>query len=259
MSDNQGISTNTVIAGGVIAVLLMVCAGGGMSLATVLVLSLFAGGDSGSSKPVRYEPLTIGVQEGDEEIHHTRTAPLILQGEVSGPPTTRGAFEREQCGDIVDGGPVEGPDCVTQEIRCDQQIISHTLGGVDRYDTKFYEKNFCWPATIDHDGGDERVFKLVMPAGEWRAWVDLHSPCADLDIMAMRYDKGRGECPQMGNVINQCEMAPVDGPASERIELTSQTRGGKEAVWYVVVEGKDGEEGPFSLYVQCARGLGGAL
>ena len=77
--------------------------------------------------------------------------------------------------------------------------------------------------------------------------------------MAMRYDKGRGECPQMGNVINQCEMAPVDGPASERIELTSQTRGGKEAVWYVVVEGKDGEEGPFSLYVQCARGLGGAL
>ncbi|MEZ4323538.1 MAG: hypothetical protein R3F61_39100 [Myxococcota bacterium] len=259
MSDNGGISTNTIIAGGVALILVMMCAGGGMSLLTVGVLSLFSGGAQTSGPTgVRYEPLTLGVQPNDNEVDHRREQPLILPGAVSGPPTTQGAFSYEQCGDIVDGGEVRGPDCITDEIHCDQQIIGHTIGGVDLYDTRFYEKKFCWPGTMDHDSGNERVYRLVMPPGEWRAWVDLHTPCADLDVAGIRFDHGNA-CPTIDSTINQCEMKPSKNTSSERIELTSQTGPGQNAVWYIVVEGKEDAEGPFSLYVQCAPGLGGAV
>ncbi|MCB9673668.1 MAG: hypothetical protein H6737_01045 [Alphaproteobacteria bacterium] len=259
MSNEGGISTNTIIAGGVGLIVLMMCAGGGMSILTIGVMSLFSGGGEQRSGGVRIEPLTLGVQPSDDEIAHRKPGPLILPGQVSGPPTTVGAFGYEQCSDIIEGGPVNGPDCLTSEIRCDQQIIGHTRGGVDLYDTKFYEKKFCWPGTRDHDSGDERVYKLVMPPGEWRAWVDLHSPCADLDVAGIRFDHGGDRCPDISNTINQCEMKLNDNPGSERIELTSQTGPGQNAVWYIVVEGKNDDEGPFSLYVQCAPGLGGSL
>lgn len=257
--DSGGISTNTIIAVGVLLVVLMMCTGGGMSILTILVLTLFSSSAEPANGPIRVEPLTLGVQPNDNQVDHRRQQPLILPGAVSGPPATQGAFSYEQCGDIDDGGPVKGPDCVTDEIHCNQQIIGHTRGGVDLYDSVFYEQKFCWPRTMDHDGGDERVYKLVMPPGEWRAWVDLHTPCADLDVAAMRFDRGRGSCPDIRSTINQCEMKPNEGFSSERIELTSQTGPGQEAVWYIVVEGRDDEEGPFSLYVQCAPGLGGAL
>lgn len=261
-------SPNTMIAVGLGLILLLTCGGGGITAVLIGILAMLPqdavsslSSPSPAPRPVPevvVEPLTLGLQDRDESVDHTRTKPLVLAGEVSGPPETIGAFESAQCADITQGGNVDGPDCVTGEIHCDQQIIGHTLGGVDLYGTRFYEKKFCWPATVDHDDGNERVYKLVMPPGEWRAWVDLHTPCADLDIAAVRHDHG-SRCPDLSSNINQCEMKPADGTGSERIELTSQTGPGQNATWYVIVEGKGTEEGAFSLYVQCSEGLGGGV
>lgn len=59
---------------------------------------------------------------------------------------------------LESGGGRAGPDCVTAEIACGQRIVGHTKGGVNLYNTRWYEKNTCWPATRNHDGGDERVY-----------------------------------------------------------------------------------------------------
>lgn len=247
------------VALGVIATLL----GGGLALAMVVVFSARdvvrtigsdGGGRDGSARVAEHRPT---VELTDPVTNPPKPMPLIRPGNVSAPDWVDPVLTRDQCDDLADGGPVHGPGCLTGEIACDQTVIGHTVGGVERFDTKFYEKKFCWPATIDHDGGGERVYRLRMPPGEWRAWVTLHSPCADLDVAGIRWDSE--SCPDMGSNIHVCEMKPEKGSKSERIELTSQTFDGQEAIWYVVVEGKNDEEGPFSLHVQCSRGLGGPL
>ena len=62
--------------------------------------------------------------------------------------------------------------------------MGHTIGGVQRFDSRFYEKQFCTPRITNHDGGNERVYTLEMPEGDWTAYVTLDSPCADLDVAA---------------------------------------------------------------------------
>ena len=44
-----------------------------------------------------------------------------------------------------------------------------------------------WPIdTLGQEGRDERVYRLTMPEGEWRAWVTMYTPCADLSMAAIR-------------------------------------------------------------------------
>jgi len=172
-------------------------------------------------------------------------------------PTPR--ITEDQCSDLTEGGPLmEGEDCITAEIHCEESLIGHTGGGLQRFDGRFYEKKQCWPGTIDHDKGHERIYKLVMPEGEWRAWATLYTPCADLDLAGIRHD--HGGCPSITDNTGACEMTVNDYDTAERIELTSQTKfPGQTPVWYIIVEGKDGEEGAFELAVQCRPGVGGAV
>jgi hypothetical protein len=175
---------------------------------------------------------------------------------VSAPAMPTPGISPDQCEDIADGGPVDG--CITAEIGCEQRIIGHTKGGIDQFDGRFYEKKFCWPNTRDHDGGNERVYKLVMPEGEWRAWATLYTPCADLDLAGVRHDFGG--CPNLSSKTGACEMTIADSTSAERIEMTSQTKKpGQRPVWYIIVEGKNDEEGPFELHVQCREGVGGTV
>ncbi len=173
----------------------------------------------------------------------------ILPGFDSSPAPPEPAITGQNCLDVEDGGNVNGPDCATATISCGDVIIGHTEGGVDRYNTRFYEKNFCTPALTDHDGGQERVYKLVMPPGDMKAFVYLDSPCADLDLAAIKL-KGR-QCPTFDSMIPQCEMSTQDSTYREKVELVSQ----RGSTWWIVVEGKDQEEGPFALHVMCREGL----
>jgi hypothetical protein len=174
---------------------------------------------------------------------------LILPGVSNVPPPPEAAVTSSQCGDLDNGGRPAGPGCITSDISCGETIVGHTKGGVRRFDTEWWESNFCWPATEDHDGGEERVYRLVMPEGEWRAFVWMDSPCADLDLMAARWNED--DCPPDGVHVTHCESNLVRGTGDERIELVHQG----QATWLIVVEGKDQQEGAFGLHVQCRRGL----
>ncbi|MCB9675201.1 MAG: hypothetical protein H6737_08790 [Alphaproteobacteria bacterium] len=178
---------------------------------------------------------------------------------VSQPRMLEPLITPDQCEDLTDGGPLKGGDsCVTAVVECDSRTIGHTVGGIDLYTSRFYEKKQCWPATKNHDSGNERVYKLVMPEGEWRAWATLYTPCADLDIAAVRHDFGG--CPTLASNVGPCEMSVQNGFYAERIELTTQTkRAGERPVWYIIVEGKDDAEGMFELDIQCRPGVGGPV
>ncbi len=230
----------------------MLCMGFCTSLTSALVVSQLLGSNDPSTEQPPAKTERLRITPPGKPVKLPPLPPTIKDG----PPLPESPIRPEQCADIADGGPLNGPEpCVTDTIHCDEMIIGHTSGGVDLFDSDFYEEKFCWPRLIDHDGGGERVYKLVLPPGDWRVWATLHTPCADLDLAAIRYDKPG--CPSYRSSIPQCEMKPQSSTRSERLEMTSQTRGGKSAVWYLVVEGKGDEEGPFSLHVQCAPGLSG--
>lgn len=173
----------------------------------------------------------------------------LLPGFDSSPPPPEPAIDSSQCDDLSEGGLVNGPDCATASIHCGDTIIGHTVGGVQRYGTRFYERNFCTPALIEHNGGDERVYKLVMPPGDQKAFVYLDTPCADLSIAAIKSNDDT--CPTDSTVIPQCEMFPKKGTSREKLEIVSQNA----STWWIVVEGRDDEEGPFAIHVQCREGL----
>lgn len=173
----------------------------------------------------------------------------ILPGVDTSPPPPEWGVTSSNCGDLEDGGLVNGPGCITNEISCGETVIGHTKGGVQRFDSKFYEKKFCWPFTVNHDGGDERVYRLVMPEGEWKAFVTLDTPCANLDLVAIKWDGD--DCPTMSANVPQCEANFDVKSSREVVELVHQG----QATWYLVVEGRDDEEGAFALHVQCRPGL----
>lgn len=172
--------------------------------------------------------------------------PFTLGGTTD--PVPKPVVGPGQCRMIDGGGPTRD-GCVTDEIRCGDTVIGATRGGVQRYDTAFYRRNFCWPDTVSHDGGDERVYKLKLPPGDMRVVLTLDTPCADLDVAAMWLNGDT--CPSPDSVLPRCEMARSDGTTRERVEFASQ-RGGD---WWVVVEGKGPDEGVFGLSVQCFDGL----
>lgn len=173
----------------------------------------------------------------------------ILPGNISGPPPPEPGITRDECDAIQDGGPMKGDDCVTDVIRCGDTVVGHTIGGVNRYNTRFYEKNFCTPSTTNHNGGDERVYRLDVPDGDHTALVTMDSPCADLDLAALKARPGA--CPREGHSLPQCEMNPKDGTQRETVRLVTQNA----STWYIVVEGKDEHEGAFALHVQCWNAL----
>ncbi|MEN0062948.1 MAG: hypothetical protein AAGA48_12415 [Myxococcota bacterium] len=113
-----------------------------------------------------------------------KPGPIARTGARTFLPGPKAAVTSAQCDQLVDGGPVTGPDCLSGILTCDQAMIGHTRGGVELYDSRFYEQKFCTPFTTNHDGGDERVYRLDLPEGEWHYEVWLDSPCADLSLFA---------------------------------------------------------------------------
>jgi hypothetical protein len=178
----------------------------------------------------------------------TRTTPaprqLVAAGTSTALPMPPVAVDASQCKDLSDGGDLKVNDYITDVIKCGQTVVGHTRGGVNKFNTRFWEKHFCWPATEQHDGGDERVYKFVAE-GRGRAYFTLDTPCADLDIMAMTWSGSRA--PTLDSNVKDCEAKVLSGTKRERIEVP--TLEGME--YLIVVEGKSSEEGLFALTAQC--------
>lgn len=151
--------------------------------------------------------------------------------------------------DAVSSPPVDDATCITGTLSCGDSIVGHTEGGVQRFDTRFYEKFFCTPATTNHDSGGERVYVLEMPEGKHHAVVELTTPCADLDLAVMRYE-GDG-CPDHTSTIDVCDMNRKKGRQGEKVRIASKDR----SRWLVVVEGVDDQDGAFGLKVTCGEGF----
>jgi len=175
--------------------------------------------------------------------------------DLPAPPIGRG-----QCNSMDDGGEVRGPACITDYIECGQSVIGHTRGGVDIFTTDFWNTNYCWPATYNHNSGDERVYQLDIPDGRTlglpderaKATVVLDSPCADLDLMAFPWS--HGGCPTSGSSVSRCECLRKPGKQREVIELVAEY----PQTWLIVVEGVDDHEGAFGLSVVCGAWYGAA-
>jgi hypothetical protein len=170
--------------------------------------------------------------------------PVVAPGEPAPP------IDTTNCEDEVTAPEQKGPGCITAPIECGQTVIGTTSGGGSWFDTRFYEKKYCTPATTRHDIGHERVYSLTLPAGARRAVIWLDTPCADLDLAAMRVTDF-GSCPTIDSHVSQCEMWPKPGTARERVEVASQD----DTNWLIVVESKTETDGPFALTVECKEGL----
>ncbi len=200
----------------------------------------FITGGGGSDAP------EIGVGETREIVTRSRTiGELINAGSQQGrPDPPMEVMTRSQCSSLSDGGEVDS-NGVTGRIECGEQLVGHTRGGVQEFDTRFYEANFCTPATTDHSGGDERIYRLSVPDGRLRPWVTLDTPCADLDLAVIKWSGT--SMPSASSSVNDCEMFPKDGTTREIVDVTSD----RATEWLIVVEGKGSEEGAFGLTVQC--------
>jgi hypothetical protein len=169
----------------------------------------------------------------------------------SDPDAPAEAIDKNNCADVQDGGPVQGPACITQVVKCNSVVYGNTIGGTQNFDSKFYETHRCTPRTTNHDSGDERVYLLDTLEGEHRVKAWLDTPCADLDLTVMTVPE-RTSCPANGdNILKICDMWPRPNKEREQVELSTQ---GKTNIMFVV-EGKNEEEGSFALTIQCSDGL----
>ena len=207
----------------------------------LFVVGCVACGGSAGTAPVGVSPVS--------PVSPAEVAALPLGGVTSALPP----LSAKQC-DEGAGAPNAGPDCVTADIHCGETVRGHTLGGVKRYDTRFYEANYCWPAIRNHDGGDERIYRFVFDDSPMSvrdrsaAKITFSTPCADLDITSMvSHDANR--CPTGSRI---CDTVNPTRKGNERVRSQVITMD-KGEVWYFLVEGADDAEGAFSLTLECDR------
>jgi len=197
-----------------------------------------SGGGSGSG----------GASSGASGSAGDAVAPKPAGGDVfrdaspSGPNPAPG-ITADQCTKTTDGGPLMD-DTLTGVLKCGDKITGHTKGGVQRFDTKFYEKKMCTPGTTNHKGGDERIYRFEEVADQI-AYITLDTPCANLDVAAIQSKDGKP--PTIDSSVDRCEMPMKKGTKRERLDLFARD----PVTWYIVVEGIDEEEGAFALTVDC--------
>lgn len=212
-----------------------------MTVFTSLLLPSCTSGED----PAPPKPDTLPPPAPDAPIAIPPPLPSTVKPGDPEPPITA-----NNCEDPMTPPEVKPGSCITGRLQCGQTTISTTKGGGDWFDTRFYERSYCTPATTRHDDGFERAFVLSMPAGDNHAAFFLDTPCADLDMAVMRI-MDPSVCPDTSSVNEPCDMWPKPGTSREVVELSSQG----ETHWLVVVEGKTAVEAPFSLTVTCREGL----
>jgi len=170
----------------------------------------------------------------------------------NGPPV---GITSSQCTEITEGGPVNGPGCITSEIRCGETIVGHTRGGVNKFNSEWYDESTCWPNTRNHNGGDERLYRFDpdangIPARFWaNFWFD--TPCdKDVDFTVFR-TTDRSNCPT--EFTPNCDTSNPNTKAN-RTRRHQRVMVDPGEVWYVLIEGANETEGPFAVTLTCELG-----
>lgn len=198
---------------------------------------------------------------GREVVHAGQTAAGVAAageaGEAAEPPGAQGAATDTPTGtgsaaaapsaevdcDATFPAPAQG--AVTADLQCGGSITGTNEGGSSSFGDDFYQRAFCSPARQRYEDAPEAVYRLEVPANT-QATVLLTSPCADLDLAAVSWTlEGLPTLAQVGRV-RECEMAT--GTGGGKLTLTSVDRA---QVFLLVVDGKQGEAGPFQLEAAC--------
>ena len=208
-------------------------------------------GSNGSSNGANAGDSTTPIKVGVQPVGHNQGG-FFRNMVRKGPPP---GLTADQCSKITEGGPVNGPGCVTSEIKCGQTIIGHTRGGVNKFDTTWYEESTCWPRTRSHKGGDERLYRFDPDANgiPARFWADIwfDTPCEqDIDFTVFR-TTDRSSCPT--SPTPNCDTSNPFTPQN-RIRRNQRVMIDPGEVWYVLIEGADDKEGAFSVTFNCELG-----
>lgn len=134
--------------------------------------------------------------------------------------------------------------CVTGDVlSCDSVVTGTTAGGDAVIDNDFYVHAFCFPRSDGHHNGPERVYRVLVPEYQ-QATITLDSPCVDLDLVAVAYDWA-GTCPSEEALVSECEANTRRSGGKLRIDVFNPRE------YLVIVDGKDGAVGPYTLDVKC--------
>lgn len=154
-----------------------------------------------------------------------------------------GGGEEIDCDDPPAGSSIGGPDCVTTSISCGDTRVDNTDGGTRDWNGAAYQGWYCLIATGSDYNGPERVYAFDHP-GTGNATVSLSSPCADLDLVAVRW-ADEDSCPLPEYSVLECEGDDGGGTNSFVIWNNEPAR------YLVVVDGDDSAGAPFQLSVSC--------
>lgn len=138
---------------------------------------------------------------------------------------------------------IGGPDCVTDELRCDETHYATTEGGENNFTGDEYSSFWaCAVVGTESYTGGERVYEFQHP-GTGDVTIGLSSPCGDLDLFAIFWEGDT--CPSPDGAVSECEGSHDQGDDSFVIWNNEPRR------YLVVVEGENGEELPFALTAVC--------
>jgi len=133
--------------------------------------------------------------------------------------------------------------CQAAELTCGDSIIATNVGGPSNLDGSAYS-SFWACAVVGRDSytGSEQHFFFEHP-GTGYVRIGLDSPCEELDIFAIRWDGG--SCVQEGLSIVECE-ANIDSSGGWFYIWNNSPSG-----YVIVVDGPNGETGPYGVTINC--------
>ncbi len=167
--------------------------------------------------------------------------PLTV-GSPGGPPPPVPQTTQADC-EVRYDAPVQG--ATSGILQCGGFFGGTTEGGSSSFGDEFYQRAFCTPARQRYDQSPEAIYSFELPANN-QATITLDSPCADLDIVAIAW--GLDGLPGTAHVgrVRECEMDTKSGGGT--LTLTSVDRA---QTYLIVVDGKEGQSGNFSLKADC--------
>ena len=147
------------------------------------------------------------------------------------------------CAGTYDTRPPKGPDCLTSTLKCGDEVLATTEGGLRTYDEDFYGTTaYCFVPYTDY-GGPERVYELEVSAGD-TATVYLWAPCGDMSLAMVRWSEDN-ECPAEETILSECEGFAADDNGSASVWADKDIR------YLVIVDSSKDIAAPFALKVEC--------
>jgi hypothetical protein len=223
-----------------------------VTASATLLLALACGGNSTSQQgdeatmPAKQDTGTKGAAAQAEVHAVVAQAQATADAQVAEQEEARTeAASTEQC-EPREPATVAGPGCVTAPITCGDTIQGTTVGGTRHFDGDRYVHSYCFPTTEDSHRGTERVYAFQLQTDQ-RATFVLKSPCADLDLAVLRWEKA-DRCPGPSESVSECEGQNRGGGG------TAKVWNNRPARYLVIVDGSDTQGANFELSATCVDG-----